>query len=132
MATKTTKALAQNWFWKQRDAAVDLFQELTQGNASLEEALSLQSIQHNWVPATTPCEIHVELLKHGLIPDPYVGFGEHHIQWIGEVEWLFKCSFSVEEAREAFLTFEGLDTICDIYLNEEKILEADNMILAYE
>lgn len=29
------------------------------------------------------------------------------------------------------LHFDGLDTLCTVYLNGEKILEADNMFLPY-
>ena len=38
---------------------------------------------------------------------------------IGEVEWLYQTSFSYEpdnEATRTVLEFEGLDTLCDVYL----------------
>ncbi len=67
-----------------------------------------------------PSEIHVELLKNGLIPDPYRGFAEHEVQWVGEVEWLYKCTFDLKSGEgrhtQAELEFLGLDTVCDVYL----------------
>ncbi|KAI0345567.1 glycoside hydrolase [Trametopsis cervina] len=83
-----------------------------------------------------PSEIHVELLEAGLIPDPYLGFNEHKIQWVGEREWLYRYTFDYEkiEGEERVSTeicFEGLDTFCDVYLNGDKILAADNMFRIY-
>ena len=73
-----------------------------------------------WYPArTSPSEIHVELRKAGFIPDPYIGFNEHQVQWIGDAEWLYKCEFRVGEAdvgRRGILEFAGLDAIADLYL----------------
>ncbi|KAH6907492.1 beta-mannosidase [Coprinopsis sp. MPI-PUGE-AT-0042] len=132
MATKISRPLAESWRWKKRNLELDLKSDFSLDLSTEAAQPSLQTLEHAWVTSKVPSEIHVELLTHGLIPDPYIGFGEHHVQWIGEVEWLYKCSFSVETAAAAFLTFEGLDTICDIYLNDQKIVEAENMFLAYE
>ncbi|KAJ7039370.1 glycoside hydrolase superfamily [Mycena alexandri] len=107
--------LRTNWSWKQREHAVD---------SVLDEVDGWKTAQ------AYPSEIHVELLKSGAIPDPYIGFNENKIQWIGEAEWLYKCTFDFaadEQETHALLEFLGLDTICDVYLNGEKILAADNM-----
>ncbi|KAJ7625497.1 glycoside hydrolase [Roridomyces roridus] len=107
--------LSQNWSWAQRD---------TQINSVLDQVDGWNAAQ------AYPSEIHVELLKTGAIPDPYLGFNEHKVQWIGKVEWLYRCTFpfsaDVEETH-ALLEFLGLDTLCDAYLNGVKILASDNM-----
>ncbi|KAJ6603048.1 glycoside hydrolase superfamily [Mycena sp. CBHHK59/15] len=110
--------LASNWSWKQRKSSVDaVLDELKAGDG--------------WkIAQAYPSEIHVELLKSGQIPDPYLGFNENKVQWIGKVEWLHKCTFAFDaDAQEThgILEFLGLDTLCDVYLNGEKILAADNM-----
>ena len=73
-----------------------------------------------WYSArTSPSEIHVELRKAGFIPDPYIGFNEHQVQWIGDAEWVYKCEFGVGDAdvgRRGILEFAGLDAIADVYL----------------
>ncbi|KAH9480071.1 Beta-mannosidase B [Psilocybe cubensis] len=120
----------QDWWWKQRDASIiDVRDESNQGNAPEAD------FRASWKKTTSfPSEVHVELLKLGAIPDPYVGFNEHAVQWIGDVEWLYKCDFTVDSAfagKFAKLVFEGLDTICDIYLDQEKILSTDNMFRTY-
>ncbi|KAJ7124468.1 glycoside hydrolase superfamily [Mycena epipterygia] len=110
--------LNSNWSWKQHNPGVELV---------LDE---LAAIDEWKVAQAYPSEIHVELLKSGLIPDPYLGFNENKVQWIGKAEWLYKCTFDfAADGKEthALLEFLGLDTLCDVYLNGEKILVADNM-----
>lgn len=109
--------LKSNWSWKQRDPKVPIIGEVTTTGWRSTQAY--------------PSEIHVELLKNGLIPDPYRGFAEHEVQWVGEVEWLYKCTFDFKSGEgrhtQAELEFLGLDTVCDVYLNNEIILESSNM-----
>ncbi|KAI1789937.1 glycoside hydrolase [Ganoderma leucocontextum] len=110
-------AISQGWAWKKRD--ISLVSVLDEVNSS-------------WTDATAfPSEIHVELLKTGRIPDPFKGSNEHEVQWIGEREWLYHTKFDIPESernwKNAELVFEGLDTLCDVYLNGKKILYADNM-----
>ncbi|KAF8875633.1 glycoside hydrolase [Infundibulicybe gibba] len=118
----------KGWFWKQRS---NIIQSVTD-----EADLSLhENITQGWSTALTqPSEIHVELLKTGRIQDPYIGFNEHQVQWIGDVEWLYKCTFQMDTSPSGqyhLLDFEGLDTVCDVYLNKTKILSADNMFRMY-
>ncbi|KAM5541197.1 hypothetical protein V8D89_005126 [Ganoderma adspersum] len=110
-------AISQGWAWKERDVSV---------------ASVLDEVSSSWTGAAAfPSEIHVELLKAGRIPDPFKGSNEHEVQWIGEREWLYHTKFDVPESerswKNAELVFEGLDTLCDVYLNGKKILYADNM-----
>ena len=40
-----------------------------------------ESIKHSWFRASQfPSEVHVELLKRQIIPNPYVAFNEHEVQ----------------------------------------------------
>ncbi|RDB15256.1 Beta-mannosidase B [Hypsizygus marmoreus] len=129
--------LNEAWSWKQRNiklsSVLDELQLLDHGPAS--PVASLAVIQDGWTNAQAfPSEVHVELLKAGIIPDPYVAFNEHKVQWIGDAEWLYRCLFpfkSVGEHDHAELQFEGLDTICDVYLNGKQILSTDNMFRTY-
>lgn len=59
--------LNYNWKWKQRNEEVaSVWDEVDRGAWRKAESV--------------PSEIHVELLKAGLIPDPFVGFSEHKVQ----------------------------------------------------
>ena len=84
-----------------------------------------------WHPATVPGSVQTDLLASKLIPDPYVADNEDGLQWIGKASWEYRSSFEVSEAQvkrgHAELVFEGLDTLATVYLNDEKILDANNM-----
>ncbi|EIW73529.1 hypothetical protein TREMEDRAFT_42399 [Tremella mesenterica DSM 1558] len=82
-----------------------------------------------------PTCIHVELREEGKILDPFKDLNEWDVQWIGEADWKFRTTFSVSstqlEEDHADLVFEGLDTYCDIYLNDQKIGFTDNMFIPH-
>lgn len=74
MSEVHTIQLNQSWFWKQRDITISSV--LDELELSIDE-----NIQDGWTVAQAyPSEVHVELLKKKLIPDPYVGFNEHKVQ----------------------------------------------------
>lgn len=89
-----------------------------------------------WVPVSSfPTTVHVELLKLGRIPDPFVGLHEWDVQWVGESRWAFKTTFEVSESdlspSYADLVFDGLDTFATVQLNGEKLLETSNQFVVY-
>jgi beta-mannosidase len=83
-----------------------------------------------WRPASVPGTVHTDLLANRAIPDPYVGVAEAGLQWIGLADWEYRREFQVDAATAASkrsdLVFEGLDTLAEVWLNDEKILDADN------
>ncbi|KAJ5554600.1 hypothetical protein N7513_004559 [Penicillium frequentans] len=87
--------------------------------------------------AQFPTNVHLDLMKHNKIPDPYIGLNEYHVQWVGEQKWLYKTQFhtemdsSHEQGRKYILRFEGLDTFATVSLNGHNILESDNMHRTY-
>jgi beta-mannosidase len=84
-----------------------------------------------WHPAQVPGVVHTDLLKNGLIPDPFDRDNEYRLQWIGLTDWEYQTVFQADAASLAHdhvdLVFEGLDTFADVYLNDQPILHADNM-----
>lgn len=99
------------------------------------------SLEYNkFLPVSQfPTNIHLDLLHHGLIPDPFVGKNELDVQWVGEARWAYKALFASppissdngddNEKRKAVLAFDGLDTFATVRLNGDVILESDNMFL---
>jgi len=83
-----------------------------------------------WREARVPGTVHTDLLAHGAIPDPYVGTPEAGLQWIGLADWEYRTAFdatrAITDAARSDLVFEGLDTFAEVYLNGEKVLDADN------
>lgn len=81
--------------------------------------------------AQFPTNVHLDLIHHNIIPDPFIGKNELDVQWIGEVPWVYKTTFAtpaaIPEGSKAVIAFHGLDTFATVKLNGSKILETDNM-----
>ncbi len=84
-----------------------------------------------WHPAQVPGVVQTDLLRSGLIPDPFDQNNEFHLQWIGLADWEYQTTFQIDAAGlahdHADLVFDGLDTFADVYLNDQPILHSDNM-----
>ena len=84
-----------------------------------------------WHAAQVPGVVHTDLLRNGLIPDPFDRDNEFHLQWIGLTDWEYQTTFQLDSAALAHdhvdLVFDGLDTFADVYLNDQASLHADNM-----
>lgn len=95
-----------------------------------------QSGSDKWLTATVPGTVHYDLLRHQMIPDPFWGTNEYRIQWVENEDWEYRMVFTVTDeqlARDgAMMTFEGLDTYADVYLNGALLLKADNMFVGHE
>lgn len=88
--------------------------------------------------AQFPTNVHLDLMKHGKIPDPYIGTNEYDVQWVGEQKWQYKTEFhhdgansAREQGKKYVLRFDGLDTFAAVSLNGQIILESDNMHRTY-
>ncbi|MDR2804770.1 MAG: hypothetical protein LBB85_03885, partial [Dysgonamonadaceae bacterium] len=85
----------------------------------------------NWYPATVPGTVHTDLMAKGIIDDPFSGLNERAVQWVDKEDWVYETTFNLSAKMLAKnnirLFFKGLDTYADVYLNDKKILIADNM-----
>jgi len=75
-----------------------------------------------WLDAQVPGEIHLDLLRHGLIADPYVGGAVMSARWVEECLWTFRRTFvapesAVQAPARAWLVFERLELVGRILLN---------------
>lgn len=90
-----------------------------------------ETTSDKWVPAIVPGCVHSDLLRNKLIPEPYYRTNEKDLQWIDKKDWEYKTTFNISDkqyySNNIELVFKGLDTYADVYLNEKKILSADNM-----
>ena len=95
-----------------------------------------QSNIGTWLNATVPGTVHTDLLNNKKIEDPYYRTNEKDLQWIDKVNWEYKTTFhadtSIYSNENIELIFNGLDTYADVYLNESKILSADNMFRTWK
>jgi beta-mannosidase len=90
-----------------------------------------EASQGVWHPAVVPGNVHADLLRNGVIPDPFFGENERTLQWIGEKDWVYQTTFAVSGELlgrdNVTLLFKGLDTYARVTLNDSVVLAADNM-----
>ena len=81
--------------------------------------------------AQFPTNVHLDLMHHEIIPDPFIGKNEDVVQWVGEKAWIYKLSFKSPKSRgeKSVLAFDGLDTYATVLLNGKQILKTENMFI---
>ena len=92
-------------------------------------------IAPDWLEAQVPGHVHLDLLRHGVIADPFSAMAELGCQWVDEKDWVYRTSFDWapdSDLPRRVLFFEGLDTVCEVFLNDEMVAEHDNMFLPLE
>lgn len=88
-----------------------------------------------WLSAVVPGHIHLDLMSHGMIPNPHERMNEVGVQWVDDADWSYRCKFdwaASDDVPNQVLIFEGLDTICTILLNGQEIAKSDNMFVPLE
>lgn len=89
-----------------------------------------------WMEANVPGCVHTDLLRNGIIEDPFYATNEHDLQWIDKIDWEYQTVFDVAEhllnASSLELVFDGLDTYADVYINGRQVLAADNMFRTWK
>lgn len=95
-----------------------------------------QAGSNEWMSARVPGTVHQDLLDHGRLPDPFYGMNEQKVQWVEKEDWFYRTVFTVTadqlKSDAVWLTFEGLDTYADVYLNGSLLLKADNMFVGHK
>jgi beta-mannosidase len=114
MTTLRTQTLADNWEWRQRP----------KGTSELDALAG----SDGWTRTCVPTEVFRDLLEAGKIEDPHVDSNEQKVQWVGEVDWVYRTRFVLDknlaEKEKAVLAFDGLDTYANVYLNGKLILKS--------
>jgi beta-mannosidase len=94
-------------------------------------AASIAASTTTWRPAEVPGNVHLDLLRNRLIPDPFYRDNEAKLQWIEDASWEYRETVQVSptllDHKNLDLVFEGLDGYAEVYLNQKLILTADNM-----
>ena len=111
MVTKKFQLLNKNWQFKKAD-------------------------ESKWFSAIVPGCIHLDLFRNDLIVDPFFRDNEEKIQWIMDGEWIYQLKFELEkeilDKKYKMISFEGIDTYADVFLNGSKIISSNNMFHPWE
>lgn len=112
------------------------YSQTSERNLSNEKWFFVKQNQNNWCPAQVPGTIHTDLFFNKHIPDPFYGINEKQLQWIESENWEYKTTFTLSEKEKnnanCLLQFDGLDTYATVYLNNTKVLEANNMFRTWK
>ena len=79
------------------------------------QVTNLQGIAHDhWLPAKVPGDVHLDLLRNKLIPEPFYRDNENKLQWIENADWEYRTTIPVSEKllhrQNIDLVFDGLNT----------------------
>ncbi len=92
--------------------------------------------QDTWYQAHVPGCNFTDLFQNGLIDDPFFKDNEEKLQWIEKEAWEYKTIVTLTKEELNFmqidLVLEGLDTYADVFINENKVLSADNMFVTWK
>ncbi|MBQ9432141.1 MAG: glycoside hydrolase family 2 [Kiritimatiellae bacterium] len=87
---------------------------------------------HETTAATVPGNCELDLVRAGVLPDPEIGLNALTFRKYEGYQWLYTRKFSCAAVTEtAELVFDGIDTLADVFLNGEKIGEAENMFIPH-
>ncbi len=86
------------------------------------------------VDGTIPGSVYSFLyLDNALLPNPHYRDNEDLYLALAHHEYTFEKTFSFTPSGYPIsLVFEGLDTLCSVYLNDVKIADTDNMHVRYD
>lgn len=83
----------------------------------------------DWMPATVPGGVHADLLRAGLIEDPWFGLNSWKCEWVENRWWVYRASFACPKAGSGRteLVFKGLDYEAQVYLDGKLLGEHEGM-----
>ncbi|RMD78168.1 MAG: beta-mannosidase, partial [Lentisphaerae bacterium] len=88
---------------------------------------------NDWLAATVPGEVHLDLIQAGLMEEPLVSDHAFQARWPENRSWWYRLNFTPDEevlAQERQeLVFHGLDYYAQIFLNGEFIGEWENAFI---
>lgn len=118
-----------------------IFKELMARGAKMELSLNgkwqfRECNTDKYYPATVPGCNFLDLIDNKIIEDPFIGLNEKDADFVGKKDWEYKRTFTLDEAQlgsdDIILSCKMLDTVCDIFINGEKIGSADNCFIKHE
>jgi len=110
--------------------------QFSERDLSLEKWQFKNTKDKNWLSAKVPGTVHLDLMDHKLIPDPFKDDNEKKVQWVENEDWEYHTTFTVTpkelDNQNINLVFNGLDTFSEIYLNGKLLRKTDNMFRKWE
>ena len=88
------------------------------------------------ITSQVPGSVFEALIDNTIIEDPFYGENEHRLSWVYDSDWIYEKHFDVNpqflEHSKILLRFHGVDTISEVYLNDELLGLTENMFIMYD
>lgn len=87
------------------------------------------------IPAQVPGNVEIDLLEAGMIENPEIGNNVYKLRKYETYQWWYQLKFKqpqVPHGKKVKLCFEGIDCIADIWLNNQKIGQTENMFVEHD
>ncbi len=88
----------------------------------------------NSITAFVPGDIHNDLMRAGILKDPYYADNIYACDWVTGYDWEYTKEFQVDQNTlqgNCVLCLFGIDTIADVKMNGQFLGRCENMFLAY-
>ena len=111
--------------------ALNYFDE---GSGEKQKAYLPEKVFKNGLQAKVPGDVHLDLIREKLIPEPLYNMNVKKAAWVEEKEWWYKKEFEaprLNNKERTELVFEGLDTTSKIYLNGVPVGQTNNCLVAH-
>lgn len=85
--------------------------------------------------ATVPGNVEVDLEAAGKIKNPEIGNNVYDLREYEVYQWWYRCQFKkpeIPDKHKVNLCFDGIDCVADIWLNNDKIAQVDNMFVEHD
>lgn len=104
---------------------------------SLNGTWQMKCVQEDkWIPAEVPGSVYQNLLEAGEIQDPFYRENEPAAKEVSEKDYIYRRKFTADHAilkkDRILLICEGIDTIAEIFVNDERVLFCNNMHRTWE
>jgi len=96
----------------------------------LGQAMQWQGLDDvtRWIGARVPGNVRADLLRAGLIEDPFPAKQNELSRWVEDWNWWYRREFKpAPGGKRFFLRFEGIDYHSHIFFNGRKVAENEGM-----
>ena len=87
----------------------------------VEKAGQVLQEKEGWLKTDLPCDVHLPLLRQGIIKDPVEALHSFDCEWTENKSWWFRRTFaapsSLLQQERIELTMKSLDAAADVFLN---------------
>lgn len=105
------------------------------GNFMIIKNWKMKFLDYPVLDCTAPCSMYSVLYENKLIDDPFYGLNEQTYKHLSDNDCTFMSTFELTDdtpkKKHIELLFYGLDTLCDIYVNDTFVSSVRNMHRRY-